>query len=36
MEWDRDGVLSNGTQFFNFSQEKRLDELEKALGRPVW
>lgn len=32
LEWDRDGILTDGDQFFNFSNEKTLDELEKGLS----
>ena len=31
-EWDRDGILSNGKEFFGQSQEGSLDELERGLS----
>jgi hypothetical protein len=32
LEWDRDGILTNGDSFFSFSDEMTLDELETGLG----
>ncbi|KAJ5808015.1 hypothetical protein N7474_009284 [Penicillium riverlandense] len=32
MEWDRDGILTDEKQFFNFSQDKTLNDLETSLG----
>ncbi|CAF0758150.1 unnamed protein product [Adineta steineri] len=31
-EWDRDGILSNGSTFFGQSDETSLDELERGLA----
>jgi hypothetical protein len=31
-EWDRDGVLTNGEDFFMGSTEYTIEELKKALG----
>ncbi|KAJ5309685.1 CoA-transferase family III [Penicillium atrosanguineum] len=32
LEWDRDGILTDGDQFFNFSDETTLEGLETDLG----
>ena len=31
-EWDRDGILSNGNEFFDQTEEGSLDDLEKGLS----
>jgi hypothetical protein len=31
-EWDRDGILTNGEDFFLGSRESTLEDLEKTLG----
>lgn len=32
LEWDRDGVLTDGEEFFGGGKEVSLEELERSLG----